>query len=182
MRRRIGRLYKHHRSDCGTHGEDEDCTCPWKGRYRHREVTLKTWLQQPIDPRSRRDGERALARLVQAVDNHTFTQGAPQRRTIGKCLLDFIDEWTTHYAEKHELTSTSLRPMLGVLKRSRLGKMTLTELAEESTAIERELDTLGKTRKWKAVTWNSTTGCSTRSASRRRSGRRVASRGCRGTR
>jgi integrase len=154
MTRRLGRLFKQH-NRC-TNRKDEACDCAWRGRYGPREVTLARWLGEPVDPRSRRAGELALARLVSAIVAKTFHRtGAPPASTAGT-FAAFIDEWQFHYADREgqQQTSTGLRPMLGVLKQPPLGSMALADMPNLALDIERALDALAKARHWKPKTWN----------------------------
>lgn len=156
-RRRTGRLFKQHANyGCAGTLRDDGCGCPWVGRYRRTQIVLARWLGEPVDPHSRRDGENALRRLIGAVEGKTFRRAAAPVAQTANTLRAFIDEWQDRYADREgeELTSTGLRPMLNVLKDSPIGAMTLDNLPHLAEDIERELDALGKRRKWKPQTWN----------------------------
>jgi integrase len=154
MKRRIGSLFKNHSGGCTGGKREADCDCGWKGRYRHNEVTLARWLGEPVDPRSERAGEKALALLVSAVDEGRFSPRGFVRVSTEANFADFIEVYRARHVEKHGHTSTSIDHMLNVIKRSRLGQHTLQELAENPSRIEDWLDEHGRAARWKAVTWN----------------------------
>jgi integrase len=92
--------------------------------------------------------------LVAAVDAGTFSpEGELQSLGSGQRLSDFITEWQTHYADEYDLTSNSLKPMLGVIGEG-LGGFTLEHLADHSDHIERWLNRMQKDREWTDNTWN----------------------------
>jgi Phage integrase family/CENP-B N-terminal DNA-binding domain len=148
-------LGKAHNRTCTHRGDHAKCDCPWRARYKGHYVALAKWADAKVDPRSRKAATLVLNRLVAAIDNRTFDPTG-ERRSLGtgQRLSDFITEWTTHYAEKHGLTSTGQPAMLKVLKTGRLGDLTLEHLAGSPVDIERWLDDMAARRTWKPRTWN----------------------------
>ena len=132
------------------------CACQWSGKYRGRDVVLSKWASEVIDPQTTEKAKIVLARFKAAVDDNTFDP-AGERPALGtdQTLALFIDEWITHVADERHMMATSLRPMLNVIATSRLGAMSLKQLADASEDIEKWLNAEGKARKWKGKTWNS---------------------------
>src|SRR3954469_5380204 len=108
-------LVKQHRDGCTNRSGDlTNCSCPWWGKYRNAYVSLARWSNQNVDPRSKTLAKKVLGRLVAAADAGSFSpEGEQQSLGSGQRLSEFIKEWQTHYAEKYDLTSNSLDPMLG---------------------------------------------------------------------
>lgn len=159
-RRRIGHLLKRHKASCDRRKPDEACRyCPWRLKYGTVEVVGSAWLGQRVDPCSRREGEKALAALVKAVDDKTYERGVMARKAVaGLTLSDLIAEWTREHAQnaqKRILRSNSLSAVLGVLDRG-LGAVAISDLAEEATTkrIAHWLMREQKAREWEPVTRN----------------------------
>ncbi len=134
-------LYKKHNAGCtNRRGDPTRCDCPWYGKYKGIYKGLAKWSRQTVDPRKKEHAKVVLNRLKTAIDNRRYNpEGEEQSQGSGQRLSDFIREWRTHYAEEYGLTSTSLRPMLGVIERG-LGTYTLEQLAGASLQIERWLN------------------------------------------
>ena len=89
-----------------------------------------------------------------AVDAGTFSpEGEQQSLGSGQRLSEFIKEWQTHYAEKYDLTSNSLGPMLSVISGG-LGSFSLEHLVAHPEYIERWLNRMQTERKWSENSWN----------------------------
>lgn len=148
-------LVKQHRDGCTNRSGDlTKCSCPWWGKYRNAYVSLARWSNQNVDPRSKTLAKKVLGRLVAAVDAGSFSpEGEQQSLGSGQRLREFIKEWQTHYAEKYDLTSNSLDPMLGVISEG-LGSFTLEHLCAHPEYIERWLNRMQKERNWSENTWN----------------------------
>lgn len=147
-------LLKHHK--CGRPGRRlTRCACQWIGKYQGRRVVLSKWAGQEVDPHSTEKAEAVLARFKVAIDGGTFDR-AGERPAPGtaQTLAGFIAEWQTHYAAERGLSANSMGPMLNVLATSRLGGLSLKQLADAAEEIERWLNVTGKARKWKNSTWN----------------------------
>jgi len=148
-------LVKQHKDGCSNRtGELTKCSCPWWGKYRSAYVSLARWSGQTVDPDSKKHARTVLGRLVAAVDAGTFSpEGEQQSLGSGQRLSEFIKEWKTHYAEKYDLTSNSLGPMVGVISDG-LGTFSLEHLAAHPEYIERWLDRMQTERKWSQNSWN----------------------------
>src|SRR5262245_10582272 len=132
-----------------------DCDCQWSGKYKGHEVVLSKWADCTIDPHTKTKAKAVLTRMKKEVDDGNFDPEG-EHPTVGseQTLKLFIPEWKTHYAEERRLTSNSLDDALNVIATSRLGRMTLKQLATATEVIERWLNKEGQRRRWKAVTWN----------------------------
>jgi integrase len=148
-------LHKHHSRTCTKSGSRPTaCACPWYGHYQGIQKGLATWAGREVDPRTTGPAVAVLTRLKASVDNGTYNAEG-ERLSLGsqQRFADFVAEWTTHYAKEHGLTSTSLEPMLNVLKEG-LGRFTLEQLAGDPLRIERWLNCAKKERGWSDNTWN----------------------------
>lgn len=156
-------LLKRHRN-CSNAGELQRCGCPWRGRYKGKEVVLAKWSGEKLDPRSKVKAKEVLRRFLTAVDEKRFDP-AGEQPALGSddSLKAFIKVWELRHAEKRGLSGYSpddepskgsLRSMLDVISTGKLGGYTLEELAGSSEMIEDWLNATGKARKWSNKTWN----------------------------
>src|SRR4051812_8932422 len=151
----VDSLYKKHNVACtNRRGDPAKCDCPWYGKYKGVSKGLAKWAGDSVDPRRKDEAKVVLNRLKKAIDEKAYdAEGEEESQGSGQRFSEFIKEWKTHYAEEYGLTSTSLKPMLGVLERG-LGTKTLEELAGASLQIERWLNKTQKERHWSDNTWN----------------------------
>jgi len=128
---------------------------------------LGKWYAKRIDnpkftlnPRSEKKADEILNLFTAAVIDgkvDAVVGEEPANEDGETTLKAFIKEYTNRHVDRkgEEHTSTSIRPMLGVISNGRLGKWTLDALVDDKTgAIEKWLDETGGRRKWKASTWN----------------------------
>ena len=148
-------LHKHHSRKCANRrGRPTNCDCPWYGFYKRTQKGLAEWSGQQVDPRKLRPAEIVQNRFKGAIDNRTYNpDGEQQSLGSGQRFRDFVQEWRTHYAEAHHLTSNSLPTMLDVLVEG-FGEQTLEQLAGAPLKIERWLNAAQKERGWTGNTWN----------------------------
>lgn len=148
-------LHKHHSRKCANRrGRPTNCDCPWYGFYKRTQKGLAEWSGQQVDPRKLRPAEIVLNRFKGAIDNRTYNpDGEQQSLGSGQRFRDFVQEWRTHYAEAHHLTSNSLSTMLDVLVEG-FGEQTLEQLAGAPLKIDRWLNAAQKERSWTDNTWN----------------------------
>ena len=148
-------LYKKHNVGCtNRHGDPTRCDCPWYGKYKGIYKGLANWCGQSVDPRKKEHAKVVLNRLKTAIDKREYnSEGEQQSQGSGQRFSDFVQEWKTHYAEEYGLTSTSLDPMLGVIKEG-FETCTLEHLSGASLQIERWLNKAQKERNWTDNTWN----------------------------
>jgi len=154
---RIENLTKRHRPTCTNRAPDADltrCRCPWRGRYRGKDVNLARWSRTKIDPTLVGPAEAVLKRLTQAIDDRDFDP-AGERPPLGtaQSFKAFLQEWLDHYATPQGLSMDSLRPMVNVLKDSPLGRYSLEDLAGNAEVIEAWLNAEAITRRWSDKTW-----------------------------
>jgi integrase len=151
----VDSLYKKHNVGCtNRRGDPAKCDCPWYGKYKGVSKGLAKWAGDSVDPRRKDEAKVVLNRLKKAIDEKAYdAEGEEESQGSGQRFSEFIKEWKTHYAEEYGLSSTSLKPMLGVVERG-LGTNTLEELAGASLQIERWLNKMQKERHWSDNTWN----------------------------
>lgn len=147
-------LIKKHNRGCSNRGRPTDCDCPWAGKYKGIKKSLADWCGYDVDPRKKKPAAKVLNRFKTAIDNETYSsEGEQQSLGSGQAFKTYTREWTTHYAEVHELSSDSLTPMLGVLEEM-FGTWTLEFMAGAAKQMERRLNEEARTRKWSDNTWN----------------------------
>ncbi|MEO7888860.1 MAG: site-specific integrase [Vicinamibacterales bacterium] len=148
-------MQKHHNRAClNRGGKPTNCGCPWYGYYKGLQKGLAQWSGRKVDPRSLGNAQEVLNRLRAAIDEHRYDPAGEERSLgSGQRFSEFVKEWQTHYAEPHNLTSTSLASMLDVLSTG-LGVHTLEHLAGAPLQIERWLNKAQKDREWSDNTWN----------------------------
>jgi len=147
-------LYKNHSRSCRRPARDIDCDCGWRGQHDGIDVSLARWAGKAVDPRTKTDARKVLARLIDAIDNHAFdpTGETPAAATGDQTLSAFIDEFQTHHLDANDKRGTGTPAMLGVLKRSKLGGMSLDMLASSPQLIADWLQATAKDRRWVAST------------------------------
>lgn len=147
-------LHKHHSRACANRGRPTNCDCPWYAFYKRIQKGLAEWSGHQVDPRKIGPAVAVLNRLKAAIDARTYSPDGEHRSLgSGQRFSDFVQEWRTHYAEAHNLSSNSLSSMLDVLVDG-LGQYTLEHLAGASLQIERWLNATQKERNWSDNTWN----------------------------
>ncbi len=152
---RIRGLHKHHSRGClSKAGKPTTCDCPWYGHYKGIHKGLARWSGRQVDPRTTGVAVAVLTRFKAVIDDGTYNPEG-ERLSLGSAqrFVDFVDEWRTHYAKEHRLSSTSLEPMLGVLTAA-VGRFTLEQLAGDPLRIERWLNEAKRERRWTDNTWN----------------------------
>ena len=150
-------LHKWHNRGCPNKGTSRPtaCNCPWIGKYKSIYKSLGAWSGQDIDPRTKSHAVAVLNRLKAAVDNGTYDPDGEQL-SLGSAqrVIDFVEEWKTHYARERGLSSNSLDSMLGLLTKA-FGRRTMEQMAGASVRIERWLNSIEKERGWTSDnTWN----------------------------
>jgi integrase len=152
---KIKGLHKHHNRGCPNRGgKPTNCDCPWYAYYKRVQKGLAEWADEEVHPRRLGNAEAVLNRLKAAVDKGTYSPDGEQRSLgSGQRFSEFVKEWQTHYAEPHDLTSSSLSPMLDVLVKG-LGTHSLEHLAGAPLQIERWLNKAQIDREWSDNTWN----------------------------
>jgi integrase len=119
-------------------------------------VSLAKWANCTIDPHTKPDAVKVLNRMIAAIDNKTFDP-AGERPVIERpadTLATLVSEWETHHAHRRGLTSNSLKSVLNLIVKSKLGSYTLADLVAHPKDIEDWLNATGDRRKWKNKTWN----------------------------
>ena len=134
------------------------CGCSWRGRYKGHNVVLAQWAKCDVDPYSKGKAEAVLSRMRTAINNDDFDPaGERPAQGTDQTLQAFIDHvWIPRVADDEDdpQTATSLKPMLGVISKSRIGAMSLKRLVTAVEDIEEWLKAEGRSRKWSAKTWN----------------------------
>jgi len=162
----VKRLFKRHHA-CPNRGDLAACRCAWKAKYKDREITLATWCGKQVDPRLWGPAEAVLRRFMTAVDEKHFDPaGELPPLGSGQLFGEFCEEWRHDYAIPEGLSLSSIgrpenlrtgdkgcRGTVDVVKASRLGRMTLEEIAGGSAVIYKWLNDEAEEREWTDKTW-----------------------------